>query len=87
MFVFQVSKVHKTLLAVRKISSAGNRVVFDDDEGDYIFNKVAGLTTKIYNKNGTYVVYVWVLVPEVKTGRFDVLGEESEEGQVFLAGA
>ncbi len=76
------------MLAVRKITAAGNRVVFDDEEGDYILNKPTGLTTtKIHKRNGTYIVNVWVLVPTVHTGMFNALGDESEEQQVFPVGA
>ena len=85
--VFQISQVHKTLLAVRKITSAGNRVVFDEEEGDYIQNKSTGLKTKIHKKNGTYVVFVWVLEPIVHTGMFQALGEDSEDKSGFRVGA
>ena len=36
----QVADVNKALLSVRKVVKAGNRVVFDDDEGSYIEDKV-----------------------------------------------
>ena len=84
--VFQVSNVHKTLAAVRKISKAGNRVVFDDDEGDYIYNKHSGLSTKTHQTNWTYVMFLWILEPIVSTGMFDVLAEKESE-QVFGTGA
>ena len=80
--VFQVSQVHKTLLAVRKITKVGNKVVFDEEEGDYILNKAIGLKTKVHQKNGTYVVYVWVLEP---VGELQTVG--AEDSSVFRSGA
>ena len=61
--VFQVvEKVKDNLASVRKICSAGNRVIFDDDdpEGSYILNKISGRRTPIQLKNGNYVFKMWV---------------------------
>ena len=80
--VFQISDVGKTLLAVRKITAAGNRVVFDEEEGSYILHKPTGAITYIEKKRGTYSIPIWILVPEetrISTGMFDVLGDSSEE--------
>ena len=53
------------LASVRKICSAGNRVVFDDwdPEGSYILNKMTGYKTPIQLKNGNYVFQMWVRKP------------------------
>ena len=40
-------------------------MVFDDEEpGSYIEDKASGARTAIRKENGTYVVWVWVMVPE-----------------------
>ena len=44
---------------MRKMTKAGNRVVFDDDEGDHIMNNATGRRTPIENKNGAYVFNMW----------------------------
>jgi len=61
--VMQCVGVTKPLLAVRKMCSAGNRVIFDS-EGSYIENKATGATTPIREEEGTYAVWLWVLVPD-----------------------
>ena len=38
----QICAVNKTLMSVRKIARAGNRVVFDDDDGSYIEDQSTG---------------------------------------------
>ena len=61
--VFQVvEKVKDNLASVRKICSAGNRVIFDDGdpEGSYILNKASGRRNPIQLKNGNYVFKMWV---------------------------
>ena len=44
--VAQVCEVNTGLLSVKKVTSAGNRVVFDE-EGSYIQNKMSGEVTRI----------------------------------------
>ena len=77
----QVAKVQTALGSVMRLCEAGNRVVFDD-EGDYILHKASGLSTRIHKKNGTYVLYVWVLKPS--TGQFQAF--TSGNSSVFRAG-
>ena len=64
----QVADVSKTLAAVRKMCTVGNRVVFDDDPADesyggYIQNKKTGSKIVIYKQGGTYGITLWILVP------------------------
>ena len=58
----QVADVTKLLAAVSQICDAGNRVVFDS-EGSYIENKVSGDITWLREKNGMYVLTLWVRRP------------------------
>ena len=44
----------KVLGSVAKICGAGNRVVFDDQEGNYIENKATGAKTWMTKRNGVY---------------------------------
>ena len=61
----QLAEVNKNLAAVRKICSAGNRVVFDDDfGGGYVENKTTGIRIPIEKDQGTYAVTLKVLVPK-----------------------
>ena len=55
----QVCEVSQNLLSVRKVVSAGNRVVFDED-GSYIENKVDGTRMWMGEKNGMYTLKMWV---------------------------
>jgi hypothetical protein len=86
----QVAGVKKPLASVRKMCSAGNRVVFDD-EGDYVQNKTTGTKIPITQEEGTYQVTMWVPVTEdqettLQGNMFAALGEEREltfEGDTF----
>ena len=49
----------KTLGAVRRMTEAGNRVVFDSD-GSYVENKKSGVKTKINDDRGEFKMDVWV---------------------------
>ena len=55
----QICDVNKGLLRVRKVVSAGNRVVFDDG-GSYIEDKSTGERMWIEEKNGMYSLKLWV---------------------------
>ena len=57
--VAQVCEVNSGLLRVKKVSSAGNRVVFDED-GSYIQNKMSGEVTRIKEVGGMYELTMWV---------------------------
>ena len=50
----QVAKVNKVLASVGRMCEAGNKVVFDDEEGSYIMNKKTGKVTKFEKRNGVY---------------------------------
>ena len=50
--------VNKALLSVRKVVSAGNRVVFDS-KGSYIENTKTGERMHLQDKQGMYVLKVW----------------------------
>ena len=60
--VLQVTDVNQGLLSVSKATSAGNRVVFDE-AGSYIENKTSGLKTWLQQKNGMYMLKLWVQRP------------------------
>jgi len=64
----QVAGVKKPLASVRKMCSAGNRVVFEDEEdesiGGYVYNKSTGETIPIKKEGGTYEVKMWSLREE-----------------------
>ena len=55
----QVTEVKKALLSVAKIVQAGNRVVFDSNN-NYIENTTSGKRIPIEQKNGSYVMKVWI---------------------------
>ena len=57
--LFQVAQVTKPLGSVSKICKKGHRVVFDDD-GSYIENKITGEYMNLREKNGVYVLDVWL---------------------------
>ena len=50
----QVAQVNKVLASVGRMCEAGNRVVFDDEEGSYIMNKRTKKITRLEKKNGVY---------------------------------
>ena len=55
----QVAKITKPLASVKKMTQAGNRVVFDG-QNSYIEHKASGRKTKIYERDGTYAIDLWV---------------------------
>ena len=55
----QVAEVKKALLSVAKIVQAGNRVVFEDNN-NFIENTTSGKRIPIEQKNGSYVMKVWI---------------------------
>ena len=60
--VLQVAEVNQGLLSVSKSIKAGNRVVFDS-AGSYIENKVSGQKTWLEERNGMYILKLWVRRP------------------------
>ena len=60
--VLQVAEVNQGLLSVSKAAAAGNRVVFDD-AGSYIENRKSGEKTWLKEKNGMYILKLWVKRP------------------------
>ena len=58
----QVTEVNKALLSVSRMVKAGNRVVFDE-AGSYIENKVSGQKTWLEERNGMYILKLWVQRP------------------------
>ena len=60
--VLQVADVNQALLSVSKAMKAGNKVVFDD-EGSYIECKRTGEKTWMREKNGMFVMKLWVKRP------------------------
>ena len=60
--VLQVCDVNQGLLSVSKATSSGNRVMFDSD-GSFIENKMSGDRTWLKDKNGMYMLKLWVKRP------------------------
>jgi hypothetical protein len=54
-----VCDVNKALLSVKKMTSAGNRVVFDDD-GSYVEDKRSGERMWMSEEEGMYILKLWV---------------------------
>jgi hypothetical protein len=97
----QVAPVKKALAAVRKMTSAGNRVVFEElggSIGGYVQNLETGAKIPIIQApgGGTYTVSIWRKknakpgdIPP-KGSRFrslEPLDEEEEEGEHVIEGA
>ena len=59
----RVCEVNKPLLSAKKVMAAGSRVVFDDEEGDYILHKKTGRITPMRKCAGTYKVDLWMNKP------------------------
>ena len=55
----QVCDVNKALLSVRRLTQAGNKVVFDPN-GSYIENLETGEKMNMQEKGGMYVLKLWV---------------------------
>ena len=55
----QVADVNKALLSVSKLVGKGCKVVFDGDES-YIENKASGDWFPLEQKNGMYVLKLWI---------------------------
>ena len=58
----QVCDVNKALLSVRRLTQAGNRVVFDAD-GGYIEHIETGEKMRMREQGGMYVLKLWVRRP------------------------
>jgi hypothetical protein len=55
----QVCDVNKSLLSVRRVTQAGNRVVLEAD-GGYIEDLVTGEVLELKMKEGMYMLKMWV---------------------------
>ena len=55
----QVCDVNKSLLSVKKVVAAGNKVVFDE-EGSHIEEKATGKRMWLREDNGMYMLKMWV---------------------------
>ena len=55
----QVCDVNKSLLSVRRVAQAGNRVVLEDN-GGYIENKQSGERMSLKMRDGMYMLKMWV---------------------------
>ena len=55
----QVTNVNKSLLSVSKVTSGGSRVVFDKS-GSYIEDKTTGRRVHLTERNGMYMLKLWV---------------------------
>ena len=58
----QVADVNQGLLSASKAMKAGNRIVFDAD-GSYIESKRNGDKTWMREKNGMFILKLWVKRP------------------------
>jgi len=57
--VLQVCDVNQGLISASKLAAAGNRVMLDDD-ASYVENKTSGQRTWLKNRNGMYIMSLWV---------------------------
>ena len=64
----QVCDVNKALLSVKKITNAGNRVIFDN-EGSYIEDKLTGEKMWLREEGGMYMLRMWVRNPFTGLGK------------------
>ncbi len=55
----QICDVNKALMSVKRITKAGNRVVFDD-EYSYIEDKATGEHIPLKEEGGMYMLKLWV---------------------------
>ena len=80
----QMADVTKTLLSVKRMTSAGNRVVFDP-EGSFVENKTTGCKTKIHEDDGTYSMVVWAQARKGYTtaNRFQALAVAENIPELF----
>ena len=76
--MFQVAEVTKTLGAVRRMTEAGNRVVFDS-AGSYVEDKKTGSRTEIKDDNGEFTMDVWVQTG----GELGVMDQNEEDSPGF----
>ena len=51
--------VNKALLSVKKVTSAGNKKVFDDD-GSFVEDKKTGERMWLTEVNGMYMLKMWI---------------------------
>ena len=58
-FTAQICDVNKPLLSVRRVTQAGNRVVFEE-HGGYIEDMKTGEKMWIKEKDGMYLLKLWV---------------------------
>ena len=56
----QVCEVNKALLSVSRLVKAGNKVVFGDEDGNYIEDKVTKERMYIAEEGGMYALKMWV---------------------------
>ena len=58
----QVAGVNKSLLSVKRVLQAGNRVVFDNEAcgGSYIEDTGTGERMKLEERGGMYMLKLWV---------------------------
>ena len=57
---FKVGNVNKVLIAAKDLCRAGNKVVLDGSES-YIEDKQTGARTKVYEKNNTYMIPLFII--------------------------
>ncbi len=56
----QVCDVNKALLSVKKVTAAGNHVVFGSKEGSYIESNTTGERMWLEERGGMYILQLWV---------------------------
>jgi hypothetical protein len=54
-----LTELHKVIISTSKMTKAGFRVVHDSD-GSYARHKASGKTLRIFEKNGVFVIPIWM---------------------------
>ena len=63
---FTVMDIRRALGSVSRMVHANHRVVFDSEEngGSYILDRNANCKHKVYERNGVYILPVWLVTPK-----------------------
>ena len=77
--IAQVAKVKSTLISVRRMLEAGNRVHFEPGNC-YIEHMTTGARTNIIEKNGSYEIGFWVPKLRAKNGDDRLPSKDNQPG-------
>ncbi len=67
---FQITDVNKILIAMKKVTKMGHKVILEED-GGWMVHKKTGQRTRILVKDGVYVVKMWIRKPAGFRGQAD----------------